>query len=123
MKRADMVRQGAELFFQAETSLEKTLSEVMFFGHQLGQMRLDSNLSMVIAQDQFSRVGKLIGLLTEARSEMVDLHGSLDSLRTQLGCRTVAVGNGEDKFGPTEEGAGGGAVHNLRPVVGARATA
>jgi hypothetical protein len=122
MKRADMVRQGAELFFQAETSLEKTLSEIMFFGHQLGQMRMDSNLSMVIGQDQFSRVGKLISLLTDARGEMVDLHGSLNDLKAQLGCRTVALGTNEDKFGPNEHPEDTGMVHTF-PVVGERTAA
>lgn len=126
MKRAEMVRQGADLFFQAENSLEKTLSELMYFGHHLGKMRMDSNLSMVIGQDQFQRVGKVISLLTDVRGEMVDLHGSLDNLKTQLGCRTVATGTNDDKgFGEGGGDSGGGGITNtgVTPMVGRRTAA
>jgi hypothetical protein len=110
MKRAEMARRGAEQLFQAENAVEVALCEVTALASTLGRMRLESNLSMVIGQDAMGALVETITMLSNARGAMVKAHGALDSVKTQIGCKTVASGNGD-------KGTGGGTTGTLPAAV------
>jgi hypothetical protein len=92
MKRAEMARRGAEQLFQAENAVEAALCEVTALASNLGRMRLESNLSMVIGQDAMGALVETITMLSNARGAMVKAHGALDDVKTRIGCGAVATG-------------------------------
>ena len=60
MKRADMVRTGAAQLMLAEEALERALVETSSLGVLLGQLRLQSGISMVVGQDAFDEIASTI---------------------------------------------------------------
>jgi len=93
MKRTEMARHGAEQLINAENAVETALCEVAALASNLGRMRLDSNLSMVVGQEAMGALVETITLLSNARGAMVRAHGALDEVKTRIGCGAVAVGN------------------------------
>ncbi len=116
MKRIEIVQEGAQYLFDAEHALDDALMAAMTMGVRLATLRKEAKLSMVVGQDAMSSLIESISMLGGARGAMVRMHGQLDSVKTMLGCQTVAIGTTEDK-------PGGGGVTNRRPVVVASAAA
>lgn len=92
MKRIDMVRSGAQQLTVAENAVESALIEVTKLVSNLGEMRLNSNLSPVLGQDAINTLVESITLLSTARGKMVAAHGHLDNVKEQIGCGAVAAG-------------------------------
>ena len=92
MKRADMARNGAAKLIKAENAVEAALSEVTGLVSTLGQMRLESNLSMVVGQDAMDHLVASITMLSGARGSMIKAHKHLDTVKSQIGCGAVAMG-------------------------------
>jgi len=92
MKRHDMVRQGAQQLTVAENAVETALIEVTKLVSNLGEMRLNSNLSPVLGQEAIHTLVESITLLSTARGKMVAAHAHLDEVKTKIGCGAVAVG-------------------------------
>ncbi len=92
MKRIDMVRSGAKQLITAENAVESALCEVTALASTLGRMRLESDMSMVYGQEAMSALVESITLLSNARGAMIKAHGALDTVKTQMGCRTVMDG-------------------------------
>ncbi len=105
MKRADMVRYGAQTLFEMENAIDLALNRSANLIGELTQMRLEANVSAVVGQDAMSSAAAVVNKLTEAREAMVLTHKTLDVVKDQLGCRTVAVGTG---MGKPEQGTGDG---------------
>jgi len=101
MKRAEMARRGAQQLFQAENAIESALCEVTALTSNLGRMRLESNLSMVIGQEAMGALVETITMLSNARGAMVKAHGALDSVKTQIGCGAVNEGKWDKGTGDT----------------------
>lgn len=101
MQRTQMVRQGTEQLLMAENAIETALCEVAALGQMLGRMRMDSRLSATVGQDAIDGIAVLYKRLSKARRVAVDLHKSLDEVKTQIGCRTVMVGVDDGKPRPT----------------------
>jgi hypothetical protein len=97
MKRTEIVRLGAEDLVTAEDAVERALCETMTLASNLGRMRMDAKISMVVGQEAMGALSEAITALTTARGAMVRAHGHLDDVKTQIGCRTVAVGTLIDK--------------------------
>ena len=87
-----MVRQGALQLTVAENAVETALMEVTKLVSNLGQMRLDSNLSPVLGQEAIDTLVESITLLSTTRGKMVVAHEQLDEVKTRIGCGAVAVG-------------------------------
>ncbi|BEV13155.1 hypothetical protein ATDW_36510 (plasmid) [Asticcacaulis sp. DW145] len=99
MKRVDMVREGAEQLIVAENAVEQALIEVTDLANRLSRMRLKSNLAMGVGRDAMTSVLASIEGLSKVRNEMIDAHAHLNAVKTQIGCRTVAVGHLEKPEG------------------------
>jgi len=97
MKRAEMVRYGAEQLLTAENAIEMALCEATALTSSLGRMRMDAKLSMVVGQDAMGALVEAINALTNARGAMIRAHGHLDTVKTQIGCRTMMSGTMGDK--------------------------
>ena len=93
MKRLDMVRQGAHQLTVAENAVETALIEVTKLVSNLGEMRLNSNLSPVLGQEAIHTLVESITLLSTARGKMVSAHGHLDGVKTKIGCGAMAMGS------------------------------
>lgn len=97
MKRTDMVRSGATQLITAENAIEMALSETTGLASHLGRMRIDGRLSMVIGQEAMGAIVEAITALSNARGAMIKAHAHLDDVKTQLGCKTMAMGTLLDK--------------------------
>ncbi|MDC7683496.1 hypothetical protein PQU92_09430 [Asticcacaulis sp. BYS171W] len=97
MKRADMVRQGAEELFMSEDAVEHALALTANLASSLSRMRVNSQLSAVIGQEAVSSVAEAVMALSNARGALVKAHGALKDVQTQIGCRTVAYGTQYEK--------------------------
>ena len=97
MKRADMVRYGAQTLFEMENAIDLALHQSANLIGELTRMRLDANVSAVVGQEAITSAAAVVHKLTEARQAMVQTHKTLDDVKDQLGCRTVAVGTGLGK--------------------------
>jgi hypothetical protein len=97
MKRAEMVRIGADKLINTENSITQAFCDTTDLLGALERMRLDSRLSMVVGQQVVESLTEVISSLASARSAMVRAHGQLDDIRCQIGCRTVAAGTILDK--------------------------
>jgi len=97
MKRADMVRYGAQTLFDMENAIDLALHQSANLIGELTRMRLDANVSAVVGQQAITSAAAVVNKLTEAREAMVQTHKTLDDVKDQLGCRTVAVGTGLGK--------------------------
>ena len=93
MKRVEMARRGAQQLIVAENAVEMALCEVAALTSDLGRMRLDSNLSMVIGQEAMGALVESITMLTNARGAMIKAHAHLDGVKTQIGCGAVSIGD------------------------------
>lgn len=93
MKRVEMVQVGAEQLLLAEQAVEQAFVRVTALAATLSNMRLESNMSMGLGRDAMKSLTSSIRLLAEVREEMIDAHAHLDSVKTQIGCRTVMVGH------------------------------
>ena len=100
MKRSEMVRQGAEQLLVAENAIETALCEVATLGTVLGQMRMDGKLSPVLGQDVIDGIAVLYKRLSKVRRGVVELHNSLDGVKTQIGCGAMLVGSDNGKPPP-----------------------
>lgn len=103
MRKAEMVRQGAEQLFTAEDAVETALCEVARLGLMLGQLRMDAKISAVVGQDAIDGVAILYKRLSKARADAIKLHAALDEVKTQIGARTVMVGSDNGKPPPPPE--------------------
>ena len=99
MKRVDMVRSGTKQLITAENAVENALCEVAALAANLGRMRLESDMSLMYGQDAMSALVESITLLSNARGAMIRAHGSLNDVKSQMGCRTVMEGDPGTKPG------------------------
>lgn len=93
LKRTEMARKGAEQLFAAEAAIDRALSETANLAGLLPALRLDSGLSAVVGQDAIADVSRAITALAEARGAIVNSHGALNTVKDQIGCRTVSFGD------------------------------
>ncbi|GGZ39225.1 hypothetical protein [Asticcacaulis endophyticus] len=113
MKKADMARAGAAELFVFEHAIEDALSKGGDLIGTLSRLRIDGNLSITIGQDAINEVVNAIQAVAKARQAIVAAHAHLDTVKTQIGCRTVAVGT-YDK--PEDDKRGGGTGSGFVPA-------
>ncbi len=97
MKRSDMVAAGADRLFATEDAVDKALSETGELLATLTRLRVTGNISGVYGQKALDAIVSGATALNTARSHFVDAHGHLNEIKTQLGCRTVAIGTLQPK--------------------------
>lgn len=104
MRKAEMVRANAQQLFVAEDAVDQALVEVSKLSHMLLESRRSSKLSAVVGQEAIDGLATLYHRLSQARGDVVDLHRTLDEIKTQIGARTVMTGGDNGKPPPPQTG-------------------
>lgn len=92
MKRIDAARAGAQKLMRAEAAIDAALRETAELVGLLPTLRLEANLSAVIGQAAVDDLGETLAHILSARRAIIRAHGGLQTVREQIGCRTVSVG-------------------------------
>lgn len=102
----------AESLFAAEKAIDNALARAAELNGNMVTARSEAKLSAVVGHEAFEVSAAAFAALARARCDIVETHKRLDQAKTQLGLRTLAVG--ETKAPPLyEEGADG---RHLRSV-------
>ncbi len=97
MKRSVAVQTGADQLFVVEAKIDDTLAEAAALMTTLSRLRIDGRFSAVLGQDAIVAVGRVVSTLTEARGALVEAHHHLDTVKTQVGCGAMAIGDLQNK--------------------------
>ncbi len=113
MKRIDAARAGAQKLMRAEAAIDAALRETAELVGLLPSLRLEANLSAVIGQDAVDDLGETLAHILSARRTIIRAHGGLQTVREQIGCKWVSIGEA-DKLGETPRTGGFPAVDGGR---------
>ncbi|CAN5237306.1 hypothetical protein BH10PSE4_BH10PSE4_41020 [soil metagenome] len=114
MKRTDAARAGAEKLMRAEAAIDAALRETAELMGLLPSLRLEARLSAVIGQAAVANLGETLSHIVSARRTIIEAHSALSTVRTQIGCGALAIGD-MDKPGDPPRTSG------LRALDGGRA--
>ena len=104
MKRIDAARAGAQKLIRAEAAIDMALRETAELVGLLPTLRLQANLSAVIGQHAVDDLGETLAHILSARRTIIRAHGGLQSVREQIGCRTMSVGELDKPHEPPRTG-------------------
>lgn len=110
MKKSHMVIAGAEQLVLTENAVDQALTETGELLAILTRMRVGNRVSGVVGQPAVTSILNAARYLGEARKEMIEAHGHLDAVKSQLGCRTLMVGTLPDKPLPGDDNSDAGRV-------------
>lgn len=98
MKRTEIVHAGAARLVQTEAAIETAICETADLISYLGRTRMEQKIALEVGEEAMKNLVITLTSLSEARSSVLLVHNNLNTVKRQLGCATVAVGTGEDKF-------------------------
>jgi hypothetical protein len=93
MKRTEAARAGAEKLMRAEAAIDAALRETAELMGLLPSLRLETRLSAVLGQDAVANLGETLAHIVSARRTIIEAHGALNTVRTQMGCGALAMGD------------------------------
>ncbi|WP_165183901.1 hypothetical protein [Caulobacter soli] len=93
MKRTEAARAGAEKLMRAEAAIDAALRETAELMGLLPSLRLESKLSAVLGQEAVANLGETLAHIVSARRTIIETHSALATVRTQIGCGALAVGD------------------------------
>jgi phosphoglycerate-specific signal transduction histidine kinase len=82
----------ASELFAAETAVDQALASLARLQATLPQARSTANLSAVVGHNIVAQIAQSMSTIVEIRGEIVDVHSKLDSLKTDIGLREMAMG-------------------------------
>jgi hypothetical protein len=83
----------AESLFAVEEAIDAALARSAELNGNMVTARNDAKLSALVGQDAFEVSAAAFAALARARSEIVETHKRLDVAKSQIGLRTVSVGD------------------------------
>ena len=92
--RTRAAQQVANHLIPAEAALDEALSSVVRLIGTTIEARLDANLPVSCDHKAIIGMNKVVGLITQARTEIVEVHAELAIAKTQIGLREVSFGAG-----------------------------
>lgn len=95
--RRDAAMKVAESLFAAEDAIDAAFARVAELNSAMVLARGEAHLSAMIAQDAFELAAATLSTLARARGEIVSTHKSLEEAKTQIGLRTMSVGDAGPK--------------------------
>lgn len=93
MKRTEAARAGAAKLARAEAAIDAALRETAELMGLLPSLRLETNLSAMIGQEAVDNLGETLSHIVSARRTILGAHDALKTVRTQIGCGALAVGD------------------------------
>jgi hypothetical protein len=120
MDRTAIVQGAANQLFAAEDAVDQAISRAAHLMEALIAARRDLDLPEAFGDEAFHRVGRLIGVLAEARREAVGAHLALDHAQAWMGVKVTAFGAAAkpdgDRHDPSLPRAGAAAMAGLGPA-------
>lgn len=99
-KRRDAAHKVAAGLFAVEEAIDLALTRAAELSALLPTVRTEANLSAIVGQEAFEGCVGVQATLAAARRQIVETHKCLDETKTQIGLRTMAVGDGTAKPPP-----------------------
>jgi len=93
MKRTEAARAGAAKLMRAEAAIDAALRETAELMGLLPTLRLETKLSAVLGQEAVANLGETLAHIVSARRTIIETHSALATVRTQIGCGALAVGD------------------------------
>lgn len=95
--RRDAAVKVAESLFAAEEALDVALARAADLNSAIVTARAEAKLSALLGQDAIESAAATFAALIRARCSIVETHKRLDDAKTQIGLRTVSVGDAGPK--------------------------
>jgi hypothetical protein len=80
--------------FETELAIDELLACAARLSAALPEARIAAKLSGVMGQSAVESAALLVSTIVSARGLAVTLHGQLDTLKTDIGLRTLGMGGG-----------------------------
>jgi hypothetical protein len=96
-KRREAAMKVAQSLWAAENAIDAALARSAEFNSTLVSARSDANLSAVVGQEAFEVSASAFAALARARADIVEAHRRLSETKIQVGLRTVAIGDDDQK--------------------------
>ena len=93
-ERIFVAKKLARDLWNVENAIDQALAGAAGLAAALPQARQQVKVSAVVVQAAFDKAAAAVAALTEARRQIVELHGALDEVRESIGMRPLAVGGG-----------------------------
>lgn len=84
----------AKNLFEAEEAIDIAIAKIGSLQSSIPTARLQAKLSGVMGQDAMRGTSECLSSLVQARGRIIDVHGNLDDLKSEMGLRTLAMGGG-----------------------------
>jgi hypothetical protein len=82
----------AKELFESEAAVDQALVSLARLQASLPEARRIANLSPVMGQDVVAQISRTMASLVQVRGTVVDVHGKLDEIKTDIGLREMAMG-------------------------------
>ena len=91
--RLPAARRVATHLHDLERSMDDTIAKAAAMLSVLPEARMQAKLSATVGQDAFEGAASTLTRLVEARRDLVEMHGQLGQLQTDIGLRTHSMGD------------------------------
>ena len=91
-ERIAATREVAGALYEAEAALDVALAAAAKLNAVMPLARASAKISSVIGQGAFESAGATFAALMQARHALVETHGKLDDVKTEIGLRELAMG-------------------------------
>lgn len=95
----------AKELFESEATIDRALAAIARFQAVLPEARLEVGLSAVVGQDVVEQVARSLAAMVRVRAAIVDVHGKLDELKSDIGLREMVMSGGMQKHSGTRTSA------------------
>lgn len=96
-QRREAAERVAAGLFAVEQAIDLALAKSAELNAIMPAARAEANVSAIVGQDAFDGAAETFAALARARRSIVETHQRLDAAKTQVGLRTLAVGDGTEK--------------------------
>ncbi len=87
----------AQELFETEAAIDQAIAAAARLQTIMPQARLRAKLSIAVGQEALEHVQSSIGGLISARRSVGKAHAALDTVKTSIGLKTLAMGGGMEK--------------------------
>jgi hypothetical protein len=84
----------AKELFESEAAIDRALTAIARFQAVLPEARVEVGLSAVVGQDVVEQVARSLAAMVRVRAAIIDIHGKLDDLKTDIGLREMVMTGG-----------------------------
>ncbi len=115
MKRSELVRQGYAVLATAEHSVDTALSDTATLAAELGRLRREAKLSLVVGQEAIDEVVEAVARLNDARRALVRAHNQLSLVKEKVAPGAIHMNGSLGDKGPPDgiSSEAGASIHRI----------